>query len=111
MAARGGLHVISCQHNESRRIDRQLVGRCARQGDPGSVQTLLSVDKRLIVQTLPHWLLRYVRANTHVLPQWLARAVVRIPQWLEDGRRRNQRRELLKNDLRANRLAPGGHIE
>ncbi len=111
VAARGGLHVISCQHNESRRIDRQLVGRCARQGDPGGVQTLLSVDKRLIAQTLPRWLLQRIGKNRRMLPQWLARAVVRIPQWLEDGRRRAQRRELLKNDLRANRLAPGGHFE
>jgi preprotein translocase subunit SecA len=34
----GGLHVLSCQHNASRRLDRQLAGRCARQGDPGSVE-------------------------------------------------------------------------
>jgi hypothetical protein len=37
--------------------------------------------------------------------------VVRIPQRLEESRRRIQRRELLKNDLRANRLAPGGLVE
>lgn len=37
----GGLHVICCQHNASARIDRQLHGRCARQGDPGSVETIL----------------------------------------------------------------------
>ena len=111
VAARGGLHVICCQHNESRHIDRQLVGRCARQGDPGSAQTLLAVDKPLIAQTLPRWLLRRAGASGPALPQWLARAVVRIPQLLEEGRRRVQRRELLKNDLRANRLAPGGHIE
>ncbi len=111
VAARGGLHVICCQHNESRRIDRQLVGRCARQGDPGSAQTLLSVDKPLIAQTLPRWLLQCVGSNRRALPQWLARAIVRIPQLLADGRRRAQRRELFKNDLRANRLAPGGHIE
>jgi preprotein translocase subunit SecA len=111
VCASGGLHVISCQHNESPRIDRQLIGRCARQGDPGSAQTLLSVDKPLIARTLPRWLLRRIAASGGSLPQWLARAAVRIPQWLEDGRRRNQRRELLRNDLRANRLAPGGHIE
>jgi len=32
----GGLHVLSLQHNRSRRIDRQLAGRAARQADPGS---------------------------------------------------------------------------
>ncbi len=34
----GGLHVLSCQHNPSRRLDRQLAGRAARQGDPGSAE-------------------------------------------------------------------------
>lgn len=35
--AAGGLHVLCCQHNASARLDRQLAGRAARQGDPGSV--------------------------------------------------------------------------
>jgi preprotein translocase subunit SecA len=34
---RGGLHVVIAQPNDSSRIDRQLAGRCGRQGDPGSV--------------------------------------------------------------------------
>lgn len=38
----GGLHVINTNLNRSRRIDRQLVGRCARQGMPGSCETILS---------------------------------------------------------------------
>ena len=36
VAELGGLHVIGTERHESRRIDRQLAGRCARQGDPGS---------------------------------------------------------------------------
>jgi preprotein translocase subunit SecA len=36
--AAGGLHVLSLQHNRSARIDRQVAGRAARQGDPGSVE-------------------------------------------------------------------------
>ncbi|KQP44264.1 hypothetical protein [Pseudorhodoferax sp. Leaf274] len=39
--AAGGLHVLSCQHNASRRHDRQLCGRAARQGQPGSHETWL----------------------------------------------------------------------
>jgi preprotein translocase subunit SecA len=34
----GGLHVICSELHESARIDRQLIGRCGRQGDPGSYQ-------------------------------------------------------------------------
>jgi preprotein translocase subunit SecA len=36
--AHGGLHVLNLQHNRSRRIDRQMIGRAARQGDPGSAE-------------------------------------------------------------------------
>ena len=39
--AAGGLHVLSLQHNPSRRLDRQLAGRAARQGDPGSAESWL----------------------------------------------------------------------
>ena len=42
----GGLHVLSCQLNPSRRLDRQLIGRAARQGQPGSAETWLSLDAR-----------------------------------------------------------------
>jgi preprotein translocase subunit SecA len=40
----GGLHVICCQHNPSRRLDRQLCGRAGRQGQPGSAETWLSLE-------------------------------------------------------------------
>lgn len=40
----GGLHVILTEHYESSRVDRQLAGRCARQGDPGSFEMLLSLE-------------------------------------------------------------------
>lgn len=40
--ANGGLHVINTNLNRSGRIDRQLIGRCARQGMPGSSETILS---------------------------------------------------------------------
>jgi len=43
-AARGGLHVISSELHSAARIDRQLMGRCGRQGDPGSVRQFLSLD-------------------------------------------------------------------
>ena len=48
VAELGGLHVISCQLNGARRIDRQLAGRSARQGDPGSVETWLALDAPLL---------------------------------------------------------------
>lgn len=48
VAELGGLHVIAAERNESGRIDRQLFGRCARQGDPGSAQAIVSLDDEFI---------------------------------------------------------------
>lgn len=48
----GGLHVIATSMHSSARIDRQLVGRTARQGDPGSFQFLLSLEDPFL-QVLP----------------------------------------------------------
>jgi preprotein translocase subunit SecA len=44
VAEKGGLHVILTEYHESRRIDRQLFGRCARQGDPGSCEAIVSLE-------------------------------------------------------------------
>lgn len=44
----GGLHVLGTERHEARRIDNQLRGRCARQGDPGSSQFYLSLEDELM---------------------------------------------------------------
>ena len=44
----GGLHVIATEMHSSARIDRQLIGRAARRGDPGSFQQFLSLDDELL---------------------------------------------------------------
>lgn len=43
----GGLFVIASEHNYSRRIDRQLMGRCARQGDNGQTQFIVSLEDEI----------------------------------------------------------------
>jgi len=50
----GGLHVIATERHEARRIDRQLFGRAARQGDPGSAQALVSLEDELVRRHAPH---------------------------------------------------------
>ena len=44
----GGLHIIGTERHESRRIDNQLRGRAARQGDPGSTQFFISIEDDLM---------------------------------------------------------------
>ncbi|MBI1397369.1 MAG: prepilin peptidase [Betaproteobacteria bacterium] len=47
-AAAGGLHVIVTELHEAGRIDRQLFGRCARQGDPGTCEVFACYEDELI---------------------------------------------------------------
>jgi preprotein translocase subunit SecA len=95
--------LICCQHNASRRIDRQLVGRCARQGDPGSTRTLISVDKPLFRRTFAAWLRKRIARRGWGHPAWLVALIVRLPQSLEERRQRRQRRQLLEQEERLQR--------
>lgn len=58
--AAGGLHVIVSEVHESARIDRQLIGRCGRQGDPGSYRFFMALDDEILLAGLGpsaarHW--------------------------------------------------------
>jgi preprotein translocase subunit SecA len=53
VAQLGGLHVLATERHESGRVDRQLFGRAARQGDPGSAQAFVSAEDELIRRYLP----------------------------------------------------------
>jgi preprotein translocase subunit SecA len=46
--ALGGLHVICSELHEAQRIDRQLIGRCGRQGDPGTYRQFLALDDEIV---------------------------------------------------------------
>ena len=45
----GGLHVICTELHEAQRIDRQLIGRCGRQGDPGTYRQFLALDDEILL--------------------------------------------------------------
>ncbi|MCL4117428.1 UNVERIFIED_CONTAM: hypothetical protein GTU68_013119 [Idotea baltica] len=61
----GGLHVVVSECQASYRVDRQLVGRCGRQGDPGSSQTFVSADDWLLETHAP-WLADSLRQVANV---------------------------------------------
>ncbi|MCF8038755.1 MAG: preprotein translocase subunit SecA [Desulfohalobiaceae bacterium] len=63
----GGLYVLATERHDSRRIDRQLFGRCGRQGDPGSSETFVSLEDELVA------------AKARKLLLWTAAVAVRLP--------------------------------
>jgi preprotein translocase subunit SecA len=48
VAEAGGLHVIVSEMHDAARIDRQLMGRCGRQGDPGTCRTFVSLEDDIL---------------------------------------------------------------
>jgi len=59
---KGGLAVIATERHESGRVDRQLFGRAARQGDPGSAVAMISLDDELFMRYAPAWLRAVARS-------------------------------------------------
>lgn len=101
----GGLHVICVQHNVSKRIDRQLLGRAARQGLPGSVETVLALDQTLMQNyysaRLLSWLSQRInknKAGVWLSPQCLVNLCIRLPQSFAEAEQRAQRFAMLKQD-------------
>ena len=62
VAANGGLHVIVSQMHSFARVDRQLIGRCARCGDPGSFRFFVASDDPLASLIAP-WIGRAIRRS------------------------------------------------
>ncbi|CAM5199992.1 Protein translocase subunit SecA OS=Castellaniella defragrans OX=75697 GN=secA PE=3 SV=1 [Castellaniella defragrans] len=92
----GGLHVILTERHESARIDRQLQGRCARQGDPGCAQAILSLEDTVLdaVGRLPWagWVRQWVRlglpGSGPLAVHWLSHAQARMERHLARERGR-----------------------
>jgi preprotein translocase subunit SecA len=107
VAEAGGLHVIATERHESPRIDRQLFGRAARQGDPGSSVAFVSTDDELLRRFAPQWVLRifnrvlhrrwpganllgrmiggYVQKRAQAQAFQSRRAVMKMDVWLEEA--------------------------
>ena len=98
--AAGGLHVMICSIMASGRLERQLYGRAGRQGDPGSYETVISLEDRGLVdgaqsswrRMMTLWL------NLRLLPRWALSQI----QTNRDRRARSIRRKSL---LREQELA------
>jgi preprotein translocase subunit SecA len=103
VAKAGGLHVIATERNEARRIDRQLFGRCARQGDPGSVEAILSWEDEIMEFCAPRPILalgRWLNCQTTSFTYWGGLALLRSAQRAIERRHGRIRQNLLKQDQR-----------
>jgi len=111
----GGLHVIATERNSSRRVDRQLYGRCARQGDPGSTEAFLSIEDRSVaVYYSPAMLQLLVSGlrNGQPIPEWLGNIISSLPQKRIERQHRRIRSQMLKMDEQlAKTLAFTGRLE
>ncbi|UOA29110.1 prepilin peptidase [Pseudosulfitobacter sp. DSM 107133] len=95
----GGLHVILTERHDSKRIDRQLEGRTARRGEPGSSEAILSLDDPLLVR-----IRRPVLSRLALVPGFpgrlAARVLFRTAQKRAEKTHARARRILLDQDRR-----------
>jgi len=111
--AAGGLLVVLTELHESARIDRQLMGRCARQGDPGECVMFASLEDELFVHHLP----RLARAMASLagppsgtaLPRAVGAVLRRCAQALAEARHRAERAQILdRNEALGRQLGFAG---
>lgn len=103
VAHAGGLHVLATERHESQRIDRQLYGRCGRQGDPGQYETVCSLEDDLFVSARGRvwgWFVRRLVRPGRPLEGWLARWLVRHMQRSAEALHAQARQDLLQHEER-----------
>jgi preprotein translocase subunit SecA len=98
----GGLHVIHCQRNESGRMDRQLLGRTARIGQPGSAERWICSGISDDHQTRSNPMLPSCRSSAFGSWPWASPWWVmwhgRVEQWMAQQRQAAIRRHLLERE-------------
>lgn len=97
---KGGLHVILTEFHESARVDRQLLGRSARQGDPGTVEAIVSLQDELFRRYAPFLSERFASFWTGGSRHngMLFRALVKYAQTTAERYNRGIRIDAVKND-------------
>lgn len=112
----GGLHVIATERHDARRIDRQLFGRCGRQGDPGTYQTIASLEDELIRvygRKIFIWIVAaLLKRTTPFIGRWLGKFLFNWTQRTAQRLHARMRQDLLKMDAQlGDALAFSGRLE
>ncbi len=101
VAQLGGLHVIAGERNESARIDRQLFGRCARQGDPGSAQAIVCLEDEFVSRYTRNLVAYLKKRYTHTsddISSTFTRGVFRLAQLRAEKLALRQRKSVMRTD-------------
>lgn len=98
VAALGGIFVIMSERHEAGRIDRQLAGRTARQGQPGAFQAILSLEDPIFEWDRGGWLRRAARFASPFFGSAPRRWAVRAAQRRAERVHARMRRDLLNSD-------------
>jgi preprotein translocase subunit SecA len=100
----GGLHVIVTERNDAARVERQIIGRCARQGESGSYQCYASLEDDIPRQgcrvSILRLLARFARGTQNQLPGWLGGAALDFAQRRLERRHARARRQVEREDER-----------
>jgi len=104
----GGLHVVCSELHASARIDRQLIGRSARQGDPGSFRQFLSLDDEILKQGLGADAVQRLRGDVRQNAAFVIREALRGQRLLERKHEEERRLLLLHSQERARQLVQLG---
>ena len=99
----GGLHVILSERHDAGRIDRQLEGRTARRGEPGSTEAILSLEDPLL-ELAPRGPVRWFAGSSKGFRQWCARQLFAIAQRRAEQSHARDRRSVLAQDRRLGTL-------
>ncbi|MEM6886169.1 MAG: DEAD/DEAH box helicase [Verrucomicrobiota bacterium] len=98
VAENGGLYVIATDRHESGRIDRQLIGRSGRQGDPGGARFIICLEDDLVQRFLPQSVRKALyEALDQQIPGWVMR-LFNWAQWTADRMAFQARKQVLKHD-------------
>ncbi len=105
VAELGGLFVILSEGHDNARVDRQLAGRCARQGDPGGWRAIVCLEDE-VMRRIPRWIKRPLGG---ILSKWrsggpfkrTAFLLYRYAQFDVTRRHRDERRRLMQVDHRS----------
>lgn len=93
----GGLHIIATELHEARRIDRQLMGRCARQGDPGSFEAVVSIEDDVFVRFCPN-IIKPVASAIIPLNRRIPLLIYRLSQRLAERHSATIRRRVMRQE-------------